>query len=75
MTVIALNLPMLFAGSIIIETIFSWPGMGRLFYEGLLRQDYPRLMGIVFFTSLLIAFFNLVADVIHEVLDPRTRTA
>lgn len=75
LTVIALNLPALFTGSIITETIFAWPGMGRLFYDGLLRQDYTRLMGIIFIASILIAFLNLLADTIYGILDPRIRYA
>jgi peptide/nickel transport system permease protein len=75
LTVIALNLPALFTGSIITETIFAWPGMGRLFYDGLLRQDYTRLMGIIFIASALIAVLNLIADTIYGVLDPRIRLA
>ena len=75
LTVIALNLPALFTGSIITETIFAWPGMGRLFYDGLLRQDYTRLMGIIFMSSILIAILNLVADTIYGILDPRIRYA
>jgi peptide/nickel transport system permease protein len=75
LTVIALNLPALFTGSIITETIFAWPGMGRLFYDGLLRQDYTRLMGIIFISSGLIAVLNLIADTIYGVLDPRIRLA
>ena len=75
LTVIALNLPALFTGSIITETVFAWPGMGRLFYDGLLRQDYTRLMGIIFMASTLIAILNLVADTIHGLLDPRIRYA
>lgn len=75
LTVIALNLPALFTGSIITETIFAWPGMGRLFYDGLLRQDYTRLMGIIFIASILIAFLNLIADTIYGILDPRIRYA
>ena len=75
LTVIALNLPVLFTGSIITETIFAWPGMGRLFYDGLLRQDYTRLMGIIFIASSLIAFLNLIADTIYGILDPRIRFA
>ncbi|HEU4366035.1 MAG TPA: ABC transporter permease [Candidatus Krumholzibacteria bacterium] len=75
LTVIALNLPALFTGSIITETIFAWPGMGRLFYDGLLRQDYTRLMGIIFIASALIAILNLIADTIYGVLDPRIRLA
>ncbi len=74
-TVVAMSAPVLFTGSVIIETIFAWPGMGRLFYEGLVRHDYTRIMGIVFVSSLLIALFNLMADCFHGALDPRTRHA
>jgi peptide/nickel transport system permease protein len=74
-TIIALNLPALFTGSIITETIFAWPGMGRLFYDGLLRQDYTRLMGIIFIASSFIALLNLVADTVYGFLDPRIRYA
>ncbi len=75
LTVIALNLPALFTGSVITETIFAWPGMGRLFYDGLLRQDYTRLMGIIFIASIVIALLNLIADMIYGILDPRIRYA
>ena len=73
LTVVALNLPMLFAGAVIVETVFSWPGMGRLFYDGLNRMDYSRLMAIVFITSLLIAIMNLIVDLVYALLDPRIR--
>lgn len=71
LAVIAMHLPLLFAGSVIVETLFSWPGLGRLFYDGLLRMDYTRLMGIVFVSSLLTTFFNLLGDICHGALDPR----
>lgn len=75
LTVIALNLPMLFTGAVITETVFSWPGMGRLFYDGLVRLDYTRLMAIVFVTSVLIAVLNVIVDLLHAYLDPRIRPA
>ena len=75
LTVVALNLPLLFTGSIIVETLFAWPGIGRLFYDGLVRMDYTRLMGIVFVTSLLIASMNVIVDVIYGFVDPRIRYA
>ncbi|MEE9268653.1 MAG: ABC transporter permease [Candidatus Krumholzibacteria bacterium] len=75
LTVVALNLPLLFTGAIITETVFSWPGMGRLFYEGLLRMDYSRVMGIVFIASILIALANLLTDCVYGYLDPRIRHA
>jgi ABC-type dipeptide/oligopeptide/nickel transport system permease component len=49
--------------------------MGRLFFDGLLRQDYSRLMGIIFIASALIALLNLIADTIYGILDPRIRFA
>jgi peptide/nickel transport system permease protein len=73
--VAALSLPILFTGSVVVETVFSWPGMGRLFYEGLLRHDYTRLMGIVLVSSILVSLVNLLADCMHGIFDPRIRYA
>ncbi len=70
-TVIALQLPILFGGALFTETIFSWPGMGRLFYYHAQRVDYPVLMGIVMINAVLIISFNLIADIAYAFLDPR----
>jgi peptide/nickel transport system permease protein len=72
-TIIALEMPGLFNGALFTETIFSWPGMGRLFFLHAERGDYPVLMGILMFSAMLIVFFNLVADVAYAFLDPRIR--
>jgi peptide/nickel transport system permease protein len=72
-TVIALELPGLFGGALFTETIFSWPGMGRLFYQHAQRNDYPILMGIVMINAALIIAFNLLADIAYAYLDPRVR--
>ena len=72
-TLIALDLPALFSGAVFTETIFSWPGMGRLFFQSALRRDYPVLMAIVMFTAVLIVFSNLLADLVYALLDPRIR--
>ncbi len=72
-TNIALNLPFLISGAIVTETIFSWPGMGRLFIQSVENADYPVMIGIVFILSALILIFNLVADVLYAVIDPRIR--
>jgi peptide/nickel transport system permease protein len=72
-TNVALELAFLFSGAIVTETVFSWPGMGRLFIEGLGARDYFLLMGIVLIGSLLVVFFNLVADVVYALVDPRVR--
>lgn len=70
-TLIGLDLPMLFSGALFTETIFSWPGMGRLFYQSASRRDYPVLMAIVMFTSVLIIVSNLLADLAYALVDPR----
>lgn len=72
-TNVALELPFLFSGAIVTETIFSWAGMGLLFIEGVNARDYFLLMGLILVTSLLIIVFNLVADVLYAVVDPRIR--
>lgn len=72
-TVAALDLPELFAGALVTEQIFGWPGMGRLFWDSATRSDYPVLMGILTVSATLIIAANLIADVIHGWLDPRVR--
>jgi peptide/nickel transport system permease protein len=70
-TIVFMQIPTLFTGAVITETVFSWPGMGRLFYEGLQRHDYSRILGIVVVASILIIIFNLIGDVICMAADPR----
>jgi len=72
-TLMALDLPLLFSGALFTEVIFSWPGMGRLFYDAAERRDYPLLMSIIMITSVLIVLSNLLADVLYAFLDPRIR--
>ncbi len=72
-TLLAIDLPELFTGAVVIETIFAWPGMGRLFLESIVRLDYPVLMAILTISAVLIILSNLVADVVYGFLDPRIR--
>jgi peptide/nickel transport system permease protein len=72
-TVTALSLPGLFGGAIVTETIFAWPGMGRLFYNGLGQSDIALLMGYLIFNAFLVVMFNLFADVAYAWLDPRVK--
>lgn len=72
-TVVALDLPALFSGALLIETVFAWPGMGRLFWNSATRFDYPVLMGIIIATALLVIACNLVADMLYAIADPRVR--
>jgi peptide/nickel transport system permease protein len=72
-TVITLDLPMLFSGAVVTESIFAWPGMGRLFLESAFRFDYAVLMGVVVITAGLVILSTLVSDMLYAWLDPRIR--
>ena len=72
-TILALELPLVFSGAVFTETIFSWPGMGRLFIRSVERTDYDLVMGVVMINALLILLFNLLADILYAYLDPRVR--
>jgi len=72
-TILGLSLPDLFGGAFIIETIFAWPGMGRLGVQAVFQRNYPVIMGIVVFSALLIVIGNLLADVGYALVDPRIR--
>jgi peptide/nickel transport system permease protein len=72
-TVIALTLPSLLAGAIITETIFAWPGMGRLFINALNQSDIALLMGYLILVAFFVVFSNLLADVAYAWLDPRVK--
>ena len=70
-TVVAIDLPVLFAGALFTETIYSWPGMGRLFVDSATRFDYSIVMGIVAAIAVLVVLSNLLADIVYAMLDPR----
>lgn len=72
-TILALSLPGILAGAIITETIFAWPGMGRLFINALLQSDIALLMGYLCIVAALVVFSNLLADVLYAWLDPRVK--
>jgi peptide/nickel transport system permease protein len=72
-TLVALALPSLFAGALITEQIFAWPGVGRLFIDSLTKSDYPVVMAVMFISATLVVLSNLLADVLYAALDPRIR--
>lgn len=72
-TITALALPGLFGGAIITETIFAWPGMGRLFITALQQQDFSLLMAFLVVSAFLVVLFNLLADLTYGWLDPRVK--
>ncbi len=72
-TIFALDFPYIFAGSVFVELIFSWPGMGRLYYDAATYRDYPILLGVLIIGAGLIIISNLLADIGYAFLDPRVR--
>jgi peptide/nickel transport system permease protein len=72
-TIIGLDIPLLLAGALVTETIFAWPGMGRLFVDHVSRGDTPVIMGILMLVSVAVILFQLLTDVTYAWLDPRIR--
>jgi peptide/nickel transport system permease protein len=72
-TLLGLLIPVLFSGTIFIETIFAWPGMGRTIYEAIGTRDYPLVMAGSFFFASMVVVANLLADVLYAWVDPRIR--
>ncbi len=70
-TLLGLSLPALVGGSVIIEQIFTWPGMGRLFFESIRERDYPTIMGLTLMFSVLTLVGQLLADILYSIVDPR----
>lgn len=70
-TLLSLQIPSLFSGALITETIFVWPGIGRLNYDAVLSRDYPVVMGILLITAIIILLSNLIADILYVIIDPR----
>jgi peptide/nickel transport system permease protein len=72
-SLLGLYLPLLFGGTVVIEVVFSWPGMGRLLYNAILARDYPVVMAATFLFGALVVLGNLVADLLYAAVDPRVR--
>jgi peptide/nickel transport system permease protein len=72
-TVIGLNLRTLIAGAVLTETVFAWPGIGRLSYEAIFARDYPVLMGILIVIGFTVVVANILTDIAYSYLDPRVR--
>jgi peptide/nickel transport system permease protein len=73
-TVAGLQFGHLFAGAVLVETVFSWPGMGRLVFDSILRRDYPTLLAVLFFSAVLVMAANIVTDLVYRLIDPRIRS-
>jgi peptide/nickel transport system permease protein len=72
-TLAGMQLPSILTGALVTETVFTWPGMGRLFLDSLGYSDYPVVMGLLMFSALLVVLSNLIADIAVAIIDPRIR--
>jgi peptide/nickel transport system permease protein len=72
-TLLGLSLPFLVGGAVLIETIFAWPGMGRLIIQAIFQRDYPVVLASAFVLSITVIIGNLLADILYSVVDPRVR--
>ncbi len=72
-TMAGLQFSQLIAGAVVVETVFSWPGMGQLAFEAILRRDHPLLLGILFFSTLIVVVVNFLTDMSYRLLDPRIK--
>jgi len=72
-TILSLKVPALLSGALLTETVFVWPGVGRLNYEAVLHRDYPLIMGIVMVLALFTLLSNLIADMLYAAVDPRIK--
>lgn len=73
LTVAGLQFGNLISGALLVETVFNWPGMGRLAFESILRRDYPTIMGVLFFASAMVVVANILTDMSYRLADPRLR--
>ena len=74
MTIAGLQFGALISGALLVETVFNWPGMGRLAFDSVLRRDYPTLLGVLFFASAVVVVANIITDLGYRFADPRIRT-
>lgn len=70
-TIIGFNFAFMMAGSVLTETVFAWPGMGRLMFEAIMARDYPVLLGLFFVVSVMVIMANVITDIVYAIIDPR----
>lgn len=72
-TVLGLQFGNVIAGAILVETVFNWPGLGRLAFESVLRRDYPTILGVLLFSAIVVVIMNLLTDYAYRLIDPRIK--
>jgi peptide/nickel transport system permease protein len=70
-TLAGLQAGQLVGGAVLTETVFAWPGIGRLMFDALIQRDYPVILGVFFVSSALVVVFNLITDLVYRLVDPR----
>jgi peptide/nickel transport system permease protein len=74
-TVLGLQFGNVLSGAILVETVFNWPGLGRLAFDSVLRRDYPTILGLLLFSSIVVVVMNLLTDLCYRLIDPRIKTS
>jgi len=74
-TMLGLQFGNVLAGAILVETVFNWPGLGRLAFDAVLRRDYPTILGVLLFSSIVVVVMNQLTDLCYRLIDPRIKTA
>ncbi len=72
-TILGLQFGNVLAGAILVETVFNWPGLGRLAFESVLRRDYPTILGVLLFSSVVVVVMNQLTDLAYRLIDPRIK--
>ena len=73
-TAAGLRLGQVFSGAVVVETVFAWPGLGQMAFRSVLRRDYPTVLGILFFATLMVIVSNILTDLAYRVVDPRVKS-
>ena len=74
-TMLGMQFGNVLAGAVLVETVFNWPGLGRLAFESVLRRDYPTILGVLLFSSFVVVVMNMLTDIVYRLIDPRIRTS
>jgi peptide/nickel transport system permease protein len=74
-TVLGLQFGNVMAGAILVETVFNWPGLGRLAFDSVLRRDYPTILGVLLFSSIVVIVMNILTDLAYRMIDPRIKAS
>ena len=73
LTLAGVNLVIMVNVAVVVETVFAWPGIGRLLYEGISFRDFPVVQGVVLLGGVMIVMVNFMVDILYAVIDPRIR--